>query len=69
MVTAVTGSAYTGNDLAGVFLAVISPDASSQVPVRTSPYVPYALAFAPDGISGRQVASWLADMKSIRSTS
>ena len=45
---AVTGSAY-GSDRGAVFLAVISPDGTGQLIVRTDPYVPYALAFAADG--------------------
>jgi hypothetical protein len=61
---AVSGSAYTNNNLGAVFLAVISPD-GTQVVVRTSPYVPKTIVFAPDGTiwtAGRELAGG-ADVK------
>jgi hypothetical protein len=36
-------------DVGAAFLAVISPDGTKQVLVRTDPYVAYAATFAPDG--------------------
>jgi hypothetical protein len=44
----VSGTAY-GSDKGAVFLAWISPDRKQQIVTRVSPYVPDAIATAPDG--------------------
>jgi hypothetical protein len=46
---AFAGTAYGDGDRAGGFLAIVSPDRTSQRVVRTEPYVPFAVTFAPDG--------------------
>lgn len=56
---AVSGSAYTNSNLGAIFLCIIAPDRSKRIIVRTSPYVPYALVFSPDGTiwtAGRELA-------------
>jgi len=45
----VSGSAYTNDSRAAVFAGWLSPDGTRQTVIRTSPYVPAALTFAPDG--------------------
>jgi hypothetical protein len=45
---ALAGVAHGKDNKAATFLAVISPDASKQVLVRTDSYAPFALVFAPD---------------------
>jgi hypothetical protein len=47
---AISGSAYTNDSRATVFLAWISPDGSEQVVTRTAPYVARAVTVAPDGV-------------------
>ncbi len=46
---AFAGTAYGDGDRAGGFLAILSPDRTSQRVVRTEPYVPFAITFASDG--------------------
>ena len=46
---AVGGTAYGGGNRGAAFVAVITPDGSHQVLVRTNPYGPGALTFAADG--------------------
>lgn len=47
---AVIGSAYSGDERAGMFLALIAPDQSRQTITRLSPYVPEAVIVTPDGV-------------------
>ncbi len=54
---AFAGTAYSNNGRAGGFLATVSPDGTSQRVVRTEPYVPFAVTFAPDG------TIWTAGLK------
>src|SRR5258708_689291 len=46
---AIAGGAVSGDSKAGSFLALIPPDRKHQTVVRTWPYVPWEVAFVPDG--------------------
>jgi hypothetical protein len=45
----IAGGAVSGDSKAGSFLALVEPDRKSQRVVRTWPYVPWEVVFAPDG--------------------